>query len=257
VLILFFDGWHRSIAASIATRLDTVWTESARCSTMSDLSCGVPENDLMSLADRVSRPVPVLAKLAIALRSIPAVQFVIAKWAALLGNDKKPREKLARALIDDAPGVAEDIVEPVAIAMPNGGLAGEADKKLERPVVEDVPEDIVALPLVVAPPKLPAAIVLAEPAPDGMSERERLIRRRWAETGSKMWNPDFNGAGRAALNIQGQVELLPAKRGERLPRYDILVFRLVGDDIVCEGVVLDPPKRRFAPPRAAQAPKGA
>lgn len=241
----------------------------------------------MSLADRVSRPVPVLAKLAIALRSIPAVQFVIAKWAALLGNDKKPRQELAhalhadvpgvaedivglpdaitmpeRAVLDDVPGVAEDIVDrPIAIAMPNRGLPKEADKPLERAVVGDVPgvtEDIVAPPLVVATPKPSADVVTAAAAPDHRSERESLIRRRWAETGSKMWNPDFNGAGGAALNIQGQVELLPAKHGERMPRYDILVFRQVGGDIVCEGVVLDPPKRRFAPPRPAlKALKGA
>ena len=211
----------------------------------------------MSLADRVSRPVPVLAKLAIALRSIPAVQFVIAKWAALLGNDQKPRGMLPRASFADVPVVAEDIVDPpVAFAMPDCGLSDEADKPLERALPEDVPvipEDIAAPPRVAAAPKPSAEIVTAVPVLDPRSERERLIRRRWAETGSKMWNPDFNGAGGAALNIQGQVELLPAKRGELLPRYDILVFRQVGNDIVCEGVVLDPPKRRFAPPRTAQA----
>jgi hypothetical protein len=67
-----------------------------------------------------------------------------------------------------------------------------------------------------------------------------------------MWNPDIHGAGHAALNIQGRIELLPPKPGETLPRYDKLEFKMVhscvdGQEvnrIVCEGVVVDPPKRR-------------
>jgi hypothetical protein len=67
-----------------------------------------------------------------------------------------------------------------------------------------------------------------------------------------MWNPDIHGAGRAALNIQGRTELLPVKPGETLPGYDTLEFKMVRsyvngqavNRIVCEGVVVDPPKRR-------------
>jgi hypothetical protein len=33
------------------------------------------------------------------------------------------------------------------------------------------------------------------------------------------------------------------KPGETLPRYDKLEFNLIGGRIVCEGVVVDPPKR--------------
>ena len=84
------------------------------------------------------------------------------------------------------------------------------------------------------------------------SDREKLIRRRWLETGIKMWNPDRHGAGHAALNIQGRAELLPPKPGETLPGYDTLEFKIVQsyvngeavNQIVCEGVVVDPPKRR-------------
>ena len=84
------------------------------------------------------------------------------------------------------------------------------------------------------------------------SDREKLIRRRWLETGIKMWNPDHHGAGHAALNIQGRAELLPPKPGETLPGYDTLEFKIVQsyvngeavNHIVCEGVVVDPPKRR-------------
>jgi hypothetical protein len=64
--------------------------------------------------------------------------------------------------------------------------------------------------------------------------------------------PDNHGAGAAALNIQGRAELLPPKPDETLPGYDTLEFKLVRsyvngqavDRIVCEGVVVDPPKRR-------------
>ncbi len=67
-----------------------------------------------------------------------------------------------------------------------------------------------------------------------------------------MWNPDVHGTGQAALNIQGRAELLPPKPGETLPGYDTLKFKMVRSDvngqevnrIVCEGVVVDPPKRR-------------
>ena len=83
-------------------------------------------------------------------------------------------------------------------------------------------------------------------------DREKLIRRRWLETGIKMWNPDRHGAGHAALNIQGRAELLPPKPGETLPGYDTLEFKIVQsyvngeavNQIVCEGVVVDPPERR-------------
>jgi hypothetical protein len=93
---------------------------------------------------------------------------------------------------------------------------------------------------------------IAEPETDDQPEREKLIRRRWTETGIKMWNLDVHGAGHAALNIQGRVELLPPEPGETLPRYDNLEFKMVRscvdgqavDQIVCEGVVVDPPKRR-------------
>ena len=66
--------------------------------------------------------------------------------------------------------------------------------------------------------------------------REKLIRRRWLETGIKMWNPDHHGAGHAALNIQGQAELLPPKPGETLPGYDTLEFKIVRSYVNGEAV---------------------
>ena len=62
----------------------------------------------------------------------------------------------------------------------------------------------------------PTAISVPETI--GWSEREQLILRRWSETGIKLWNPDFHGAGRAALNIQGQSKLLPPKPGRNIAR---------------------------------------
>jgi hypothetical protein len=72
-------------------------------------------------------------------------------------------------------------------------------------------------------------------------DRTALIRRRWAETGIRMWNPRLHGAGDAALNIQGCIELLPPAPGEMMPRYDKLEFRMLGGQIVCEGIIVEAP----------------
>jgi hypothetical protein len=103
--------------------------------------------------------------------------------------------------------------------------------------------------------------VLASPAPEIRSapkarakaaepvDRATLIRQRWTETGIRMWNPRLHGTGDATLNIQGRVELLPPAPGENLPRYDKLEFKMLGGQIVCEGVIVEAPaqadKRSF------------
>jgi hypothetical protein len=83
------------------------------------------------------------------------------------------------------------------------------------------------------------AAVVGESNP--RAERERLIRRRWVETGIRMWKASLHAEGRAPLNIQGSVELLPLAPGETARRYDSLEFRLIDGRIVCEGVAVDPP----------------
>jgi hypothetical protein len=88
----------------------------------------------------------------------------------------------------------------------------------------------------------PGGKAVAAAEPDRRTEREQLIRRRWAETGIKMWSTRLHGAGLAPLNIQGSVELLPPGPGEVGRRYDELEFKLTGGLIACEGVVVDPPK---------------
>src|ERR1700736_597792 len=161
-------------------------------------------------------PLAVLTKLAAMLRIVPAVQLVFAKFAALL-RSKESGEPLASEFLSEASGVTGSTVDQhAAVLQPSSDHA------------------------------------IAVPESNDQSEREKLIRRRWAETGIKMWNPDVHGAGHAALNIQGRIELLPPKPGETLPRYDKLEFKMVqscvdGQEvnrIVCEGVVVDPPKRR-------------
>jgi hypothetical protein len=159
----------------------------------------------------------IFTKLVVMLRNIPAMQFAFAKFAALLRSDKGNGESLISKFLGEAPGVTGNSVDQhVATLKSSGDFA------------------------------------VAGPKSNDQSEREELIRRRWTETGIKMWNPDVHGAGHAALNIQGRVELLPVKPGETLPGYDKLEFKMVRsyingqavNRIVCEGVVVDPPKRR-------------
>ena len=160
---------------------------------------------------------PAFTKLADMLRNLPAVQFVFSKFAALLRSEKVSAEPLISKFLGDAAGLTNNTV----------------DQHL----------DIL---------KSTGDVVIAAPKPSDQSEREKLIRRRWRETGIKMWNPDVHGAGHVALNIQGRVELLPPKPGETLPGYDTLEFKMVRscvngqevNHIICEGVVVDPPKRQ-------------
>jgi hypothetical protein len=170
----------------------------------------------MSQAAYFSKTPPVFTKLAVKLRNIPAVRFVFARFAALLrGNRGRGEPPPTSEFLGEAPDVTTDTVDQDA-AVPK-------------------PSDI-----------------RAKPEINDRSEREKLIRQRWTETGIMMWNPDVHGAGHAALNIQGRVELLPPKPGATLPRYDNLEFKLVRSEvggqevsqIVCEGVVVNPPMRR-------------
>ena len=161
-------------------------------------------------------PLAVLTKLAAMLRIVPAVQLVFAKFAAPL-RSKDSGEPLASEFPGEASGVTRSTVDQdAAVLQPSSDYA------------------------------------IAVPETNDQSEREKLIHRRWLETGMKMWNPDVHGAGHASLNIQGRTELLPVKPGEMLPGYDKLEFKMVRsyvngqavNRIVCEGVVVDPPKRR-------------
>ena len=163
----------------------------------------------MSHVEYASKPFPAFTKLAVLLRNIPAMQLLIAKFAALLRRLKGSRESLISKFLGETPSVTRNITnQHVAVLKSSGDFT------------------------------------IAAPKSNDQSERDKLIRRRWTETGIKMWNPNVHGAGHAALNIQGRAELLPVKPGETLPGYDKLQFKLIEDLIVCEGVVVDPPTGR-------------
>jgi hypothetical protein len=203
----------------------------------------------MSQAEYFSKPLSVFNKLTDALRHFPALRSIFARAAALLrgigSRGEPPRADdvpIEAPAVTESPGITasapdEAAADPVGVvAEPPGTLA-----------VAEVAVGEVAVAKVVSVER-----VVAEPEAGGQSEREKLIRRRWAETGIKMWNPDVHGAGRAALNIQGGLGLLPPKPGETAPQYDKLEFKLIRSDaggqaveqILCERVVVDPPKRR-------------
>ncbi|WP_441237646.1 hypothetical protein [Bradyrhizobium sp. 930_D9_N1_4] len=142
-----------------------------------------------------------------------------------------------------APSVAAEI-EPIPVNDPVPVAANAAE-----------PVPATAAPKISTAPKARAKIV--EPA-----DRATLIRQRWAETGIRMWNPRLHGTGDATLNIQGRIELLPPESGETMPRYDKLEFKMLGGQIVCEGVIVEAPvsagQRSFTrlaePLRAAREP---
>jgi hypothetical protein len=167
--------------------------------------------------EMLAAAIRIFTKLAAMLRRVPAGEFVFDKFAALLRGSKSGAEPLISEFLDEASGVTRSTVDPhAAVLQPSSDHA------------------------------------IAVPETNDQSEREKLIRRRWIETGIKMWNPDVHGVGLAALNIQGRAELLPVKPGETLPGYDTLEFKMARSyvngqavsRIVCEGVVVDPPNRR-------------
>lgn len=166
-----------------------------------------------------------------------------------------PAPVVAATSIDSepAPSVAAEI-EPVVGNDPLSVAAVVAEE-----TIADVPvaaADIEPAPVSPAPkspsaPKARAKVV--EPA-----DRAALIRQRWIETGIRMWNPRLHGTGDATLNIQGRIGLLPPEPGETMPRYDKLEFKMLGGQIVCEGVIVEAPVHagqrsftRLAEPRGA------
>ena len=232
----------------------------------------------MSNAEYLSRPFPLLAKLAAVLRNIAPVRKAFVRFATLLRGRRKSDEPLVNEFVGDVPDVAGEIPEIIdeapAVAAEAPGITDEIpgvadaapDATDEAPagVTDGVREIVDEAPEVTdeTPGITDEAHAIADEAPDlseasepsvmasamsaeaplapacSPSARERLIRRRWAETGIKMW------AGLGALNIQGSAELLPLQPGATRREYDRLEFRLIAGDIVCEGVVVDSPNDR-------------
>ena len=152
---------------------------------------------------------------------------VSAEDASETGIESAPSPSVA---IEGEPVSTNDPVPVAAIAV--------EDYSADTP---SVVTDIASEPVLEAPaPKAPRALKvrakIVEPA-----DRAMLIRQRWSETGIRMWNPRLHGAGDATLNIQGRIELLPPAPGETMPRYDKLEFKMLGGQIVCEGVIVEAP----------------
>lgn len=141
--------------------------------------------------------------------------------------------------------VASEVIETnvVAAAPVEADTFALPTVEPETVATQPAEADIVAFAVVAAEvvePVIELAIQVAQPS--GLSEREELIRRRWKETGVRMWNARTHGAGQAVLCIQGSVKLLPPKPGETMPQYDRLEFQLVDGRIVCEGFEVDAPE---------------
>jgi hypothetical protein len=99
-------------------------------------------------------PLAVLTKLAGMLRNVPPVQFVFAMFAALLRGNKGSGEPLIIDFLGEAPATNRNTAdEDVDVSKPSSNRA------------------------------------IAVPETNDQSDRETLIRRRWTETGIKMWNP--------------------------------------------------------------------
>jgi len=152
------------------------------------------------------------------------------------------------ASASDIPAVSIDSGPSADVAMEIEPVPASDPAPVTTVATEDASTDTLGVVADIAPEPIPAS-----PAPEIRSaakvraratepaDRAELIRQRWAETGIRMWNPRLHGTGDATLNIQGRVELLPPAPGETMPRYDKLEFRMLGGQIVCEGVIVEAP----------------
>ncbi len=141
---------------------------------------------------------------------------------------------------DPSPSVAADVA-PDPADDPSPATAVTAD---EVPATStDAGASSEPAPVVVPPSPKPRRAPKAPTRATDPADRATLIRQRWDETGIRMWNPRLHGTGDATLNIQGRIELLPPEPGETMPRYDRLEFKMLGGQIVCEGVIVEAPVR--------------
>lgn len=154
----------------------------------------------------------------------------------LLGEAESVPANVSETRADSAPVLVVEIAPPPANDVPFARAIATAANEPSSGVTEIEPTPALACPFseIGSAPKVRARA--AEPA-----DRAALIRQRWAESGIRMWNPRLHGTGEAALNIQGSVGLLPPAPGETMPRYDKLEFKMLGGQIVCEGVIVEAP----------------
>ena len=127
--------------------------------------------------------------LAAMLRIVQAVQFIFNKLAELLRGEGSD-DMHASEFVGEAPCITRNSVDQHATQSPSDHA-------------------------------------IAVPKTNDQRDREKLIRRRWLETGIKMWNPDHHGAGPAALNIQGRPSCChrsPASRCRDMTRSNSKLF---------------------------------
>ncbi|WP_426408414.1 hypothetical protein [Bradyrhizobium ganzhouense] len=169
--------------------------------------------------------------------SVELEAVAVDETPVIVVDTEVPAPVVVEASIDSepAPSVAAEI-EPVANDLSPVAAVVAEETIADAPVAA---MDIEPAPVSPAPknPSAPKARAkVLEPA-----DRAALIRQRWAETGIRMWNPRLHGTGDATLNIQGRIGLLPPEPGETMPRYDKLEFKMLGGQIVCEGVIVEAP----------------
>lgn len=169
----------------------------------------------------------------------------------LVGEASSVAPDVSEARADSGPALAVEVAPAPASDAPAVTAVAMAAIEAGSVVIETEPAPGLESPApeIRSAPKAHARA--AEP-----DDRAALIRQRWAETGIRMWNPRLHGTGEAALNIQGSVGLLPPAPGETMPRYDKLEFRMLGGQIICEGVIVEAPAQanqrsftRLAEPR--------
>jgi hypothetical protein len=180
-------------------------------------------------------------------------------------DDELFSEEAASVPLADALNPAAEVDDRVVAAEPSSEAAVDTEpvgaEAAVAPFVEAESADIADLVVASeAPPEIAAdaapasgkpALAIAPPAskpsraPKKLTravdpaDRATLIRQRWAQTGVRMWNPRLHGTGDATLNIQGRIELLPPEPGDTMPRYDKLEFKMLGGQIVCEGIIVE------------------
>ncbi|PPQ17437.1 hypothetical protein CV770_20980 [Bradyrhizobium sp. AC87j1] len=174
------------------------------------------------------------------------VEPVVDDTHVTLADPDVPAEPVAEDSIDSDPTCDTAVaIEPVAASDP-APVAGDDSSAEAIVVTQEEPAPALAAPAEEIPSAPKPRAKPTEPA-----DRTALIRQRWAESGIRMWNPRLHGNGEATLNIQGSVGLLPPAPGETMPRYDKLEFKMLGGQIVCEGVIVEAPAqashRSFTP----------
>lgn len=223
------------------------------------ISSDPPAELLTNLEPDIAEEVPVSA-VEVAAVEVPEPAII---------NDASPEVPAdvgpaVEELVVIAPVATETVsVEPSELVT-EGEPASVASVELEPVAVDETPGiDSQSTPSVTAeiePARAPKSLSAPKARAKVVEppDRAALIRQRWTETGVRMWNPRLHGTGDAALNIQGRIGLLPPEPGETMPRYDKLEFKMLGGQIVCEGVIVEAPVHagqrsftRLAEPRGA------